>query len=213
MNIHPVIANNWYGSKVDIAKYKQFKRIGVDLDEIARMTNHITDYKFYTLFSDVIIKGKVVKKVYEKSRSSWWHTMYVVQATEVLKGNASLDSAKIYQMSGYIEDRPMRLLLDRLLSVGDDGIFYLNYWESFYIEKIQEEMSLGYGGNGATELNIVDDRKSFGMPLFQPIKNGYAYTEDYKEGKANRITSKIRNILEINSSSNFYDIDFKNKSR
>ena len=211
MNIHPVTANNWYRSKVNIASYKKFKRIGVDLQEMASMTNHVTDYKFYTLFSDVIIKGKVVKKVYERSRSSWWHTMYVVQATEVLKGNASLDSAKIYQMSGYVEDRPTRLFLDQLLSIGDEGIFYLNYWDSFHIEKIQEEISLGYGGNGATELNIVDDRKSFGMTLHQSIVNEYIYTEDHREGKAGKVVSRIRNVLEINDLPSFYDIDFKDK--
>ena len=42
MDIDPVIGNNWYRSKVNIAKDKEFRRIGVDLHEMAAMTNHMS---------------------------------------------------------------------------------------------------------------------------------------------------------------------------
>lgn len=213
MNIVPVTANNWYTSKINIAKHQEFERIGIDLQKMASMTNHITDYEYHTLFSDVIVKGKVTSKVYEKSRRSYWHTMYTVQVTEVLKGNSSLDSVKIYQLSGYIEDMPVRLSLDKTLSVGDEGIIHLNYWTSDAIKELQEELSAGYGLNGATDANITDDGRSFGMTLFQPIKNGYIYTEGNKEGRTNDVTSRIKNILEVNNSEEFYRIDFKNEIR
>ena len=207
MHIVPLIANNWYGSKINLTKERKFKRMGVDLKEMSSRTNHITDYKFHTLFSDVIINGVVIDKVYEKSRASYWHTMYTIQVTEVLKGS-SLDSVKIYQMSGYIEDKPMRLFLDQLLFEGDKGIFYLKYWTSSDIEFVQRELSSGYGANGATEVNITDDGRSFGMPLFQPIKDGYIYHEGNREGKSDKILSKVRKIVKTNDADAFYDTNF-----
>ena len=182
MNIVPVIANNWYRSKVNITRHREFKGIGIDLQQIASYTNHITDYEYHTLFSDVIVKGTVINKVYEKSRTSYWHTMHTIQVAEILKGNTYLDSVKTYQISGYIEDMPARLSLDQLHSIGDEGIFYLNYWKAKDIADLQEELSAGYGLNGATEANIVDDGESFGVTLFQPIREGYIYTEESKEG-------------------------------
>ncbi len=207
MHIVPTIANNWYNSRVNLAEGRKLKRVGIDLREMATWTNHTTDYKYHTLFSDVIVSGKVIDKVYEKSRTSYWHTMYTVQVTNVLKGS-SLDSVKIYQVSGYVEGTSTHLLLDQLLSVGDKGIFYLNYWTSGDIALVQEGLSSGYGGNGATEANITDDGRSFGMTLFQPNEKGYIYTEGNREGRTSRITSKIQKIAEINDADTFYRTNF-----
>ena len=63
MHIVPRIANNWYKSKINLTEEQKLKRVGVDLKEMATWTNHITDYKYHTLFSDVAVSGKVIDKV------------------------------------------------------------------------------------------------------------------------------------------------------
>lgn len=100
----PMLVSNPYYNKIDLKKYKEFKKIGLDLVEFSKNNFAPSDIYERSVNSQLIFTGTIVNRTYVTDPSSHYHEYYTIQVDEIIKGNdlfdSKIDFIDVYQTTG-----------------------------------------------------------------------------------------------------------------
>jgi hypothetical protein len=101
-----MLASIPYYNKINIKKYKELKKIGLDLVAFSRnnFAPNKNNLDERSVNSQLIFTGTIVNRTYVPDPSSHYHEYYTIQVDEIVKGNDLFDSKvdfiDVYQTTG-----------------------------------------------------------------------------------------------------------------
>ena len=86
LNIGERFAESLYDHKINLNAHKEFKKIGIDLRELAYKLAGGKDFKENALESDLVIVGTVLQKEYDSNKKAYFRSTFTVRTGDVLLG-------------------------------------------------------------------------------------------------------------------------------
>lgn len=170
-----------FRSKANINAYEELKANGVDLNNYGA-SNHHTSYLENALYTDIVLVGNIYDITYH-DESAFFKTSFRIEVEEYLKGEELIknNATKI----SIVNNSPAKNFdsSEKELKIGYRMLFFLNYFGD------------------------IENNRFFSQSLSErPIENDKVYSNStHKEiGDLKSVITKIKKIIEINDSGNFY---------
>ncbi|MBN2826936.1 MAG: hypothetical protein JXQ26_03045, partial [Tissierellales bacterium] len=212
-----------YDFKVDLNKYDELKKLGVDLKESGSPVES-KSYKENAIYSDIILIGTSIEE-----DQSFGYDMYKIEIQEILKGaDIFIEKlGKIPKQIHYIGEKDVAGQTDPVIGV--KGMYFFSNTNKLmkdkpYLHKRPESTVLFFDGNNAIyekgyqkHLDAIWYRNAAEQDKEMSDSKKKAYERWAKAsdsiGKIDEsfedVIVNVRKLLEVNDSKNFYKKTFK----
>jgi hypothetical protein len=178
--------DTYFDWKVNLTKRKELEAMNVDLNNIGA-PNHAKSHLENCVYSDIVLIGMIYDITYHED-TAFFKTSFRVHVEEYLKGESLIkDGSKRISI---VNNSPAKNFnsSETELNIGDRMVFFLDYFGD------------------------VENNRYFSRSLSErPIINGKVYTNSGSVviGDLQAVVKKMKKIIEINDSDNFYKRSYK----
>ncbi|MDN5201119.1 hypothetical protein QQ008_07095 [Fulvivirgaceae bacterium BMA10] len=197
----------YYKKNININKYQELKSLGVDLKVMDLKTHGGFTYQEYSLMSNIVIKGKVIEKIYDADRESYFHTTVKVEVQEVVKGENLPKIINLKLRSGLIGE-------NKYVKSSDEPEFEIDGETVFlFLSKVPYHEMVEQKEKGFFQHKIPENYKRLNDYYLEGkfvVKLDYVFDDlNNNVGKIQDITSSIQAIEKVNNSNQFYQRSYK----
>ncbi len=179
--------NSYFKLKINLNVYEELKNNGVDVKLYGFPTSksHLED----AVFSDIVLIGEIYNRSYVENKT-FFKSFYSVKVIEIFKGEEFIKDEFRNKISVLSKNGKNFFSSDETeMQIGEKRLFFLNY-------KLGEEDRFATRGNA--ERLIIDNSL-------------YSASGKILIGNLKSEIDKIKRIIEINDSKNFYNRSYRSE--
>ena len=219
LNIGERFAESLYDHKINLNAHKEFKKIGIDLRELAYKLAGGKDFKENALESDLVIVGTVLQKEYDSNKKAYFRSTFTVRTEDVLLGedlyNPIPDQITIKRESSDSSHVSYEVGAS---NIGDKYIFFLTRGWLMHLKRwlgimSNDEVHSYFGSYDFPSEEVLDNKYVFTEMPYSGLRVTSALVYDRFGDELQPsfdLTKKIiKQIEKINDRKNFKNRDYK----